>query len=215
MDIIDSPFNGRLRGSAILLSASVPASERAEIYHRIEATEAVEEAVVSFARAVFSEGGTLVFGGHPTISPLLALVVREYLTPSLAERFHGDDEDVRPGPYVEIYQSEAYREWIAEATKRLEQQPGVRVRWVEAVGGEAAVPDVRDRPQAKESLRLMRLEMVNRRDLVGMVCIGGMEGVEEEARLFHEHHSGDPSLRWRAPAARRVNLPDALTRNGG
>ena len=67
MDIVDSPQRGRMRGRAILLSASVPSMERAEIYKRIETIEAIEEAVVSMARAVFSEGGTLVFGGHPTI----------------------------------------------------------------------------------------------------------------------------------------------------
>ena len=192
MDIIDSPLKGRLRGRAILLAASVPASERDEIYQRIETAEAIEEAVVSLARAVFSEGGTLVFGGRPTIAPLVALVVREYLTPRVAERFPGKGEVERRGPQVEIYQSEAYRERIAETMQRLERQPGVSVHWVDAVNGEVADPDVRDRPQAKESLLRMRMKMVKRRDLVGMVCIGGMEDVEEEARLFHEHFGQHP-----------------------
>jgi len=187
MKIIDSPDKGRLRGRAILLSASVPALERAEIYKRIEAAEAIEEAVVSLARAVFSEGGTLVFGGHPTISPLVALVAREYLAPLMAERSIGHDEGEARGPQVEIYQSRAYEGRIAEATQRLKQHSGVTVHWVDSVGDEVADPDVRDRPQAPESMRLMRLEMVKRHDLAGMVCIGGMEGVEEEARLFHEH----------------------------
>lgn len=186
MDLIDSPRQGRLRGRALLLSASVPAIERAEIYRRIEAAEAIEEAVVSLARAVLSEGGTLVCGGHPTISPLLALVVREYVTPRLAERPAGSEDDVRAGPQVEIYQSEVYRERIAEATQRLQRQPGVSVHWVAAAPGEFVDPEVRDRPQAPDSLRRMRLAMVQRSDLAAMVCIGGMEGVEDEARLFHE-----------------------------
>lgn len=97
MDLIDSPRQGRLRDrrALLLFSASVPAIERAEIYRRIEAAEAIEEAVVSLARAVLSEGGTLVCGGHPTISPLLALVVREYVTPRLAERPAGSEDDVK------------------------------------------------------------------------------------------------------------------------
>jgi hypothetical protein len=192
MDIIDSPQKGRLLGRAILLSASVPSLERAEIYTRIEAAEAIEEAVVSLARAVFSEGGTLVFGGHPTISPLVALVLREYLTPRVAERFREHGEGERHGPQVEIYQSEAYRERVAVATQRLKQHAGVRVHWIESVGGEVADPDVRDRPQAPESMRRMRLDMLKRNDLVGMVCIGGMEGVEEEAKLLHDHRKELP-----------------------
>jgi hypothetical protein len=192
MDIIDSPYKGRLRGHSVLLSASLPAMERAEIYKRIEAAEIIEEAVVSLARAIFSEGGTLVFGGHPTISPLVALVVREYVTPRVAESFQSGTEGERLGPRVEIYQSEAYREQISEATQRLKRQPGVAVHWVEAIGGEVADPDVRDQPQAKQSLRRMRLEMVKRPDLLAMVCIGGMEGVEEEAHLFHEYQARHP-----------------------
>ena len=192
MDIIDSPYKGRLRGRSLLLSASLPTAERAETYRRIEAAEIIEEAVVSLARAVFSEGGTLVFGGHPTISPLVALVVREYVTPPVAESFQGGMEREWQGPRVEIYQSEAYREQITEATLRLKRQPVVTVHWVEAVDGEVADPDVRDRPQAKQSLRRMRVEMVKRSDLLGMVCIGGMEGVEEEMELFHEHQARLP-----------------------
>jgi hypothetical protein len=134
----------------------------------------------------------MVFGGHPTISPLLAQIVREYLMPRMAEIFHGREDAEAHGPQVEIYQSEAYRERIAEATQRLEQQPGVSLHWIESVGGEMADPDVRDRPQAPESLRRMRFEMVSRNDLAGMVCIGGMEGVREEAQLFHEHRQGLP-----------------------
>lgn len=192
MDIIDTPQKGRLCGQAILLSASVPALERADIYKRIETAEAIEEAVVSVARAVFSEGGTLVFGGHSTISPLVALVVREYLTPRVAERFQDHRESEVTSPQVEIYQSEAYRERITEATQRLKQQPSATIHWIKAVGGEVAESDVRDRPQAPKSLLHMRLEMINRIDLAGMVCIGGMEGVEEEAKLFHERWKNLP-----------------------
>lgn len=182
----------RLRGRAILLSASVPSLKRADIYKRIETAEAIEEAVVSLARAVFSEGGTLVFGGHPTISPLVALVVREYLVPRVAESFSDKAESEDLGPHVDIYQSEAYRKKIAEATHRLKQQPGVTIHWVKAVGGEIADPEVHDRPQVPESLQRMRMEMIKQNNLVGMVCIGGMEGVEEEAKLFYQHREKLP-----------------------
>lgn len=193
MDVIDTPQKGRLRGRAILLSASLPPeAERATINERIEAAEAIEEAVVSLARAAFSEEGTLIFADHPTISPLVALVAREYVTPPVAECLDKTGERSRAVPHVEIYQSEAYLDRIAGTTQRLKQQPGVAIHSIPRVGGETADPDVRDKPQAPKSMKRMRSEMVQRIDLVGMVCIGGMEDVEEVAKLFQKYKRERP-----------------------
>lgn len=187
MNVVNSPQHGRLQGKSILLSASVPLAEGVEIHQRIEMSEAVEEAVVSLARAIFSEGGTLVFGAHPTVSPLVALVLREYLRPDVAERPIKDWSPEESGPKVEIYQSEAYMEHTVETMKRLVQQPGVNVTWVESLEGEVGDPDVRHRPQAPQSVRQMRREMIKRREFAAMVCVGGTEGLEEEMEIFHEH----------------------------
>ncbi len=132
--------------------------------------------------------------------------MREYVTPRVAERLHEHGGNEGAGPHVEIYQSEAYLDRIAEATQRLKQQPGVAIHWVPCVDGEVADPDVRDRPQAPESLKRMRIELVQRPDLVGMVCIGGMEGVEEEAMLFHEYQRKLPiyALESTGGAASRI-----------
>src|SRR5262249_59078396 len=56
-------------GDVIFLSASVPIREGwAEDAQPAE----IEEAIVSIARAVFARNGRLLFGGHPSVSPLVA-----------------------------------------------------------------------------------------------------------------------------------------------
>ena len=81
----------RLHGVAVFLSASVPSPERSHEYNRIpEAPLRIEEAVMSIARAIFMEGGTLVFGAHPSISPLVARVIGHYYLPAPAEESHSE-----------------------------------------------------------------------------------------------------------------------------
>jgi hypothetical protein len=75
----------RLRGKSILLSASIPAPERTDQYRSVPlGSFEIDQAVISLARAVFSEGGQLVLGGHPSISPLIAMVAGEYREPQYA-----------------------------------------------------------------------------------------------------------------------------------
>src|SRR4051794_31938323 len=92
----------RLSGKTVFLCASVPDRQRAKKYRRLEnAAFEIEQAVISLARAVFSEGGRLLFGGHPSISPLVATVAGEYRETGFAER----RGEAPPAPVL-IYQSE-------------------------------------------------------------------------------------------------------------
>jgi hypothetical protein len=94
-----------LDGRAVFLSASVPAAERSEAYRRVpDAPLRIDEAVVSLARAVFSHNGRLVFGGHPAISPLVAMVAAEY-----------HDRPSAP-PRIIIYQYRAFEGFLPDAT---------------------------------------------------------------------------------------------------
>lgn len=172
-----------LRGRTVFLSASVPDVKRAERYNRIEdAAFEIEQAVISLARAVFSEGGRLVFGGHPAISPLVAMVVGEYREPRFAE---GADE--RRTPPVEIYQSRAFEGYLPDDTLLMHRLGYASIHWVDAVDGErfnpeAPVEDV----QCTKSLRGMRETMLESSNPDAMVCIGGMEGLESELAVALE-----------------------------
>lgn len=186
---------GRLHGMAVFLSASVPSPERADEYERIpEAPLRIEEAVVSVARAVFMEGGTLVFGGHPSISPLVARVVSHYYLPEPAEQIElpAEGQSRWRNPSVRIYQSKVWSEYQAEATKALSRHPLVEIVDVKAVAGEEIDPAITNRPQAPLSLEAMRRSMIEDTSPIAMVAIGGMKGVLDEAALFAELRPGRP-----------------------
>ena len=167
-------------GDIIFLSASVPSREG----WREDARPAeIEEAIVSLARAVFARGGRLLFGGHPSISPLISSVAGEYFKPDEART-------VRP---VITFQSEFFKGGLPDETWLLYRMGWSSIEWTgkRPAGGE---------PDREASLRWMREWMLLGPDLPqevrmrnelaapkAMVAIGGMEGVIDEARMFLEH----------------------------
>jgi hypothetical protein len=182
----------RLHGRSVFLSASVPTVERRDEYERIEeAPLRIDEAVVCVARAIFIEGGTLVFGAHPSISPLVARVVENYFMPAPAEeiekRPERDEAEVSwKNPSVVIYQSRVWEPLWAEATQQLTRHPLVHVEWTQADPTETVDPKIKDRSQAPKSMDRMRKTMIGDTAPVAMIAIGGMKGVLDEAALFHE-----------------------------
>src|SRR5947209_9716785 len=124
--------SSRLHGRSIFLSASVPTIERRDEYERIpEAPIQIEEAVMCVARAIFIEGGTLVFGAHPSISPLLARVIQHYYVPPPAEATDRErpdkaDDTNWKNPRLLMYQSDVWSNYWAESSKRLTEHPLVR-----------------------------------------------------------------------------------------
>jgi hypothetical protein len=179
----------RLNGRSVFLSASVPDPARDDRFSRIaDAPFQVEQAVVSLARAVFSEGGRLVFGGHPTISPLVATVAAEYREPNLTE---GGKE--RAEPQVVIFQSEVFREFIPSDTDLLIRLGLAEERWTEAIGDERFISgEGSPLEQCPRSLYEMRRQMLVETDPAAMVCVGGMEGVRREAGMFREQFRDRP-----------------------
>jgi len=141
---------------AIFLSASFPSGERGERFPEADAA-AIADAVTAVVRAVLEAEGRLVFGAHPTISPLVLLVAGEY----------------RRKEVVEIFQSRYYERVIPRETLRLVELGFGTIHWTEDVGP-------RD-----ESLELMRTKMLER-PLAAGVFIGGMEGVVDEFTLLRD-----------------------------
>jgi hypothetical protein len=171
----------------IFLSASVPSLARAAEFRRDKyAAFEIEQAVISLARAVFARGGRLVFGGHPSISPLVGIVAGEYRGPRQAE----GGEKV-PQASVVIYQSEAFRGHAQEDQLLLFKLDLTEVHWTEAVDEERFDPDApRDGPPCPRSVEAMRQQMLREARPDAMVCVGGMEGVLAEVELFRNLASG-------------------------
>jgi hypothetical protein len=140
----------------IFLSASVPDPRRDPKYFNSANLINIRDAVCGLAELVLP-AGELVFGGHPAISPMIALIAQQ----------------LRRLDAVTIYQSRFFEKQIPPTTLAF----GPRITWTDM--------DV-DRAT---SLARMRGEMIEgptgqpRRYTAGFF-IGGMEGVEEEERMF-------------------------------
>jgi hypothetical protein len=176
---------GLLQDHTVFLSASVPV--RPGFPRVSDAAVEIEEAVISFGRAVLREAGTVVFGAHPSISPLVASVASEYLSPRVKTVAPPEVESIgtpkRFGPGVVIYQSHAYDGYVPDKTWDMYHLGYADLIWCGAKNGEQFDPKNR-KLQCPQSLRFMRQQMFGKESPSVMVAMGGMDGVFEEAELF-------------------------------
>jgi SLOG cluster2 len=170
--------DNRLHGKYIFLSASIPDTKDEQFDQFVDQATAADEAVLGLARGIFSAGGRLVFGAHPSISPLVAKIAGEY----------ADDESLKNEPPVLMFQSKAFQRHIPEETLRLERLGWAKMVLTEAQGGEAYNPQDRRiaSEQCPQSLAAMRREMISVARPVAMVCVCGKKGVIEEFEFFLE-----------------------------
>jgi len=164
-------FSDGLKGRSIFLSASFPMGERAKKFPAADGLE-ITSAVVALTRAVFGARGKLTFGGHPTISPLVLSVSRDFV-------HHLSDQERRSViPLVYIYQSEHFRKKkkLPEETRKLEEEGVGKIVWSE------------DLDDLGLTLREMRVRMLREREPVAGVFIGGMEGVYKPKGIDDEFH---------------------------
>lgn len=175
------PMNG-LDGRHVFLSASFPSGERGDAVKPYD-PYAVADAVTALVRAVLARGGRLLFGGHPTITPLALAIAMKH----------------RSERSVDIFQSEWFRGQITPETQMLEDLGYGKIHWTSKRG---------DRDRA---LRTMRQRMLDFGDIAGAVFVGGMDGIEEEHRLVGQMLQGVPRIPVRGPggAAARLRTTDA------
>jgi hypothetical protein len=166
---------------ALLLSASYPPRE----YMERSDTHEIAAAVKALAGAVFQKGWTLVFGGHPTISPLVLMIAREY-----------DCKD-----RVVIYQSAYFKHHISPAVQSLAFEHYGHVELVRNDPGEPPPgPDEELNPaRCPRSLALMRESMMKHPEIAALVLIGGDTGVRQELDLFAQKHEDLPMIPIGAP----------------
>jgi hypothetical protein len=129
--------------------------------------------------AVFAADGRLVFGGHPTITPLVLRMAAD----------HGARNA------VVVYQSEDFRDSITEPTRALEQS------------GVGTIVFTRRGAGLPQSLELMRRAMIEGNpDLAGAVFVGGMEGITDEYAVVGELRPGVARLPVTAPGGAAARL---------
>jgi hypothetical protein len=101
--------------------------------------------------------GSIVFGGHPAITPMIRLLV---LNKGLSIAKH-----------IFLFQSRYFQEHFPPEVREFEN-----LFLVEAV-----------RDDRESSLRLMREKMIGSQDFAAGIFIGGLEGVEEEYDMESAH----------------------------
>ncbi len=170
-------YTDQLKAHFIFISASFPRADRGADYFWTARPSEITDATLAAARAIFGARGKVVFGGHPTISPLILSVGRDFLL-----GFPEEDK-----PFVHIYQSQHFENRVPAETLQLAEEGIAQIHWVPGAGKET-----------EKNLLKMRIEMLTRTRPIAGIFIGGMEGVyreaarESEFSLFKEIRRGHP-----------------------
>ncbi|PDP70308.1 hypothetical protein [Tannerella forsythia] len=141
----------------IFLSASIPLPERDEKYIGTADIIAIRDAVIALTTVVLPHH-RLIWGGHPSITPLIYYVM-ERLNLNIQE-------------HITLYQSRFFEKYFPEDNNKFEN---------------IVFTDVVDNDREK-SLLYMRHKMLDESEFSAGIFIGGMEGVEEEYDMFIEKH---------------------------
>lgn len=165
-------WSKELENKIIFLSASFPQPERNKKYFKTANPSEINDAVIAMVRDVFSRKGKLVFGGHPTISPLILSVGEEFISLFEKESYL---------PIVYIYQSEFFKSAISEYTQKLVNKGIGKIIWTPSIDNDR-----------EESLLKMRYKMLKEMKPIAAIFIGGMEGVEDEFNLFVKIYPENP-----------------------
>jgi len=147
----------------LFLSASVPIAGRADGKYLASADIiAIRDAVIALASVVLPHY-RLIWGGHPSITPLIANVLR-----------HSNKAVNRS---VTVYQSGFFMKEFPQENKDVEH-----------------IVVTKDLGERDMSLELMRREMIVENDFTAAVFIGGMDGVENEYKMFVDNHPGAKAI---------------------
>lgn len=191
-----------LRGRHVFLSASFPSGERGEKFQPYDAA-AVADAVAAVVRAIFAMDGRVVFGGHPTITPLVLMIGSEF---KLKER-------------VDIFQSKLFEDKITPETRMLIDSGIGCLHWTRRceIPVASRSPALMQKEILNGSLALMREEMLNsiRRSAAAAVFVGGMEGISEEYKYCKKMLPQVPKIPIAGPGGAAAQLPMADVRKLG
>jgi hypothetical protein len=164
MTELDDPLQEDAPGPVVFLSASVPdgLKDYPEREHHFETARPqwIRDAVLAISRAALRRGFRIRFGAHPSISPMVLAVAREF--------------PPAPVPPVEVYQSKFFHGRYAPETYELACPPlGILVETDAAADKDTSVRQMRD-------------DMLSRPGLIAAVFVGGMDGVIDEAKRFRD-----------------------------
>src|SRR5271167_365037 len=150
---------------AIFLSASIPRADRAERYFKTADPLAITAATKALVTVTLGRR-LLVWGGHPSITPMIWAAA--------------EDMRIDYGAWVHLFQSKLFQDDFPVENARFRN-----VTYVDPVGN--------DEEKSVEAMRLCMLAQ-NRFAFTAGAFIGGMEGIEKEFDLFKRHYPNAPAL---------------------
>ncbi len=149
---------GNIELREIFLSASIPLANRDEKYYATADFISIRDSVIALAQVIVGKY-KIVWGGHPSITPLIEYVFSK--------------EDVSVKDHMVLYQSEYFRGVLPKVNNRISN-----IIFTECIENN------RD-----ESLLIMRNKLLStEHKYYAGIFIGGMEGVEEECKEFKKMH---------------------------
>ncbi len=166
----------------IFLSASIPSKNRDSKYFESADIIAIRDAVRALSTVIIPNAH-LVWGGHPSITPLIRYIM---------ERMNVDIKK-----HVTLYQSLIFEKYFPEDNYSFEN-----IVLTPIVGN-----------SIDESLLFMRNEMIQNNNFKAGVFIGGMEGIELEYELFIKYHPNASILPIASTGAASKILYDNLSLN--
>ena len=167
-----------LNRATVFLSASFPSGQRGKQFKPYDAS-GIADAVAAFSRAILGSNGTLAFGGHPTITPLVLMISRE----------------LRVKGSVTVFQSRWFEKVRPPEVDEMEEEALGLIEWTPSVGSR------------KEALGVMREAMIQYRPYVGALFVGGMEGIHDEYDMMKECWPDTPCLPVTGPGGAAAGLP--------
>ncbi len=141
----------------IFLSASIPLPERDEKYIGTADIIAIRDAVIALTTVVLPHH-RLIWGGHPSITPLVYYVMN---------KLHLNIQE-----HITLYQSRFFEKSFPKDNDEFKN---------------IVFTDIID-DDIEKSLLHMRNKMLDESEFSAGIFIGGMEGVEEEYDMFIEKH---------------------------
>ena len=164
----------------IFLSASIPIPDRDKKYYDTADIIAIRDAVIALTTILLPHH-RLIWGGHPSITPLIYYVIER----TIINKLERTDWDIRLSEeeceivkselkskvqnHVTLYQSLYFKEIFPEDNNKFEN-----IVFTPSTGDKLA------------SIRLMRQNMLSENQFSAAVFIGGMDGIEAEFNMFRE-----------------------------
>lgn len=176
-------------GLNLFLSASIPLADRDKKYYNTIDIIAIRDAVRALAATVLPHA-MLVWGGHPAITPLFRSVLLRM--------------DVKVKSHVTSYQSKFFIGEFPEDN--------------ECVENICLTDMVRRRTREKTrnaSLEEMRRRMLTEHEYAAGIFIGGMEGVEDEFKLFKKYNSAAFCIPVASTGGAAFELFESKEKSGG